>query len=353
VAAVSSPNRFKGLDALAHFDRVTAPKLFVVGNFDQAAPDFSRRYHDESVGPSRLVVLETDLHGNTLVKDEGEFGREARRLLLEFVREPAAAVAQPSIDPGPAPEEDEQADAAPDDATTPPPEDTAPSEPPATTAELEDAAPATPSAVTLHTDDGLDLAATLLPAGDVWVLLGHQLRASREDWGALDEQLQMDGFSVLAWDFRDHGESPNGDEAMIDLDWLAAIDYATDHGAREVWGVGASMGGTSALVVAGRDPRLTGVVTISAPAVFLGLNGGEGVAAMHVPLLIIAGLGDAEAVVGADLFRRTAEEHDVTYDVVLFSTGVHGNGFFQDAELGRTAYEHIRDFMPDPDGATG
>ena len=90
--AISSPNRFKGLDALANFERVTIPKLFIVGELNMAAPDFSRRFHAEAVGPSRLLVLDTDLHGNPLAISE-QFGEEIQDLLVEFVEDPLGTIA--------------------------------------------------------------------------------------------------------------------------------------------------------------------------------------------------------------------------------------------------------------------
>ena len=299
LAAVSSPNRFKGLDALANYERVTVPKLFVVGRADMFAPVFARRYHERATGPSRLVMLETDLHGTTLVQEE-EWGPVARGYVVDFFDDPATMVALPSIDLGPIPggpgDESAQSDQS-QTAQTPTselPEDSYDDSPPATSEPAPGAVPNTDVAdVLLHTDDGFDLAANLRPGGPVWVLLGHQLRDGRDGWGALDDQLQVDGFSVLAWDFRAHGDSPSGDLSDIDLDWLAAIDHARDAGATAIYIVGASMAGTSALVVAALDPRVSGVVTISAPAIFLGFNGGEAVPEIDVPMVFMAGTRDS------------------------------------------------------------
>ena len=91
VGAISSPNTFKGLDALAHYARVTVPKLFIVGADDMAAPKFSRRFHDEATGPSRLEVLPTALHGNVLAVD-AEFGPAIQSLLYAFAADPLATV---------------------------------------------------------------------------------------------------------------------------------------------------------------------------------------------------------------------------------------------------------------------
>ncbi len=92
IFAISSPNRFQGLDALADYDRVTVPMLFIVGADDKAAPDFSQRYFDRAAGPARLNVLNTDLHGATLAKD-GVWGRLVQPMLYEFVADPEGYIA--------------------------------------------------------------------------------------------------------------------------------------------------------------------------------------------------------------------------------------------------------------------
>lgn len=97
IAALSSPNRFKGLDALENYERVTVPRLFIVGAQDVAAPKFSQRFHQRAAGPSRLVVFDTDLHGNRLAVSD-EFGERVQQLLLDFVEDPAATVADTDHD---------------------------------------------------------------------------------------------------------------------------------------------------------------------------------------------------------------------------------------------------------------
>ncbi|MXY78392.1 MAG: alpha/beta fold hydrolase, partial [Chloroflexi bacterium] len=87
IFAISSPNRFQGLDALEHYDQVTVPMLFIVGAGDKAAPDFSQRYFDRAAGLARLNILNTDLHGATLAKD-GVWGRLVQPMLYEFVADP-------------------------------------------------------------------------------------------------------------------------------------------------------------------------------------------------------------------------------------------------------------------------
>ncbi|PZC48568.1 MAG: Esterase/lipase [Chloroflexi bacterium] len=92
IFAISSPNRFQGLDALENYDRVTVPKLFIVGADDMAAPDFSQRYFDMATGPARLDILETALHGNTLAQDP-VWGPIVQPMLYAFAEDPDGYIA--------------------------------------------------------------------------------------------------------------------------------------------------------------------------------------------------------------------------------------------------------------------
>ncbi len=131
IFAISSPNRFQGLDALEHYDRVTVPMLFIVGAGDKAAPDFSQRYFDRAAGPARLDVLNTDLHGNTLAQDS-LWGPRVQPMLYAFVEHPEGYIAQGGVNnltAGAAPDEPQAAPGSDTEAADPaesaPPDDEA------------------------------------------------------------------------------------------------------------------------------------------------------------------------------------------------------------------------------------
>jgi pimeloyl-ACP methyl ester carboxylesterase len=150
------------------------------------------------------------------------------------------------------------------------------------------------------TADGVELVGDVRGTGRAGVVLAHMYPADRTSWEGLSELLAEDGYRVLSFDFRGYGDS-GGDKEIPEMwqDVLAAADELRRRGARTVVAVGASMGGTAALVAASRGD-LDGVVTLSAPSTFMGIVAGpDVVAAVDEPKLFVAAEGDGQAAATA------------------------------------------------------
>ena len=182
--------------------------------------------------------------------------------------------------------------------------------------------------VELETDDNLTLIADHWEGKGTWVLLGHQYPDDRGPWGSIAELLHEEGNSVLAWDFRCHGESECDAESKRDAvqniwrDWNTALDYAVGEGATSIYAVGASMGGNSALQVAADRPEITALATLSAPRKFAGLDAVTPYERVTVPRLLIVGEDDKSAPEFSQWF------HDNSVGpsrLVIFDTELHGN----------------------------
>lgn len=125
----------------------------------------------------------------------------------------------------------------------------------------------------LQTDDGLELAA------DVWrpakpravVVVVHGFTAHRREPAvvAMADALLRDGYAVVVFDARGHGDSPGsctlGDDERLDV--AAAVTAARQLSDRIIV-LGASMGAIAALRFAAdaRADEIDGVVTVSCPA---------------------------------------------------------------------------------------
>lgn len=144
----------------------------------------------------------------------------------------------------------------------------------------------------IRTADGVALRGSYLAVagssansdGEVAVLLAHGFMANRRkpSYARLAEAIAQ-RLPVLALDMRGHGASEGrstlGDRETLDVE--AGVAWLRNTGHRRVIAVGASMGATSVLHAASRGLELSGVVTVSAPAIFRQPPHGRPLAQLH------------------------------------------------------------------------
>ncbi len=233
-------------------------------------------------------------------------------------------------------------------------------------------------AFVLQSADGARVVAEVNGDGDAWVLLGHMYRTkntnptSRRIWDNFAERLVAEGYRVLRWDFRCHGESPCvysrrqiEDVPEIYLEWEAAIDFAVDEGAEQIYGVGVSMGGTSLMQVAAYRTEFTAVSAISSPNIFPNkapkdsdrggedfdrLNGLANIADVNVPKLYMVGARNQCSYWQSNRYFQRAGE---PVRLVIYETNLHGTEILDDEEIGPDAQQELIDFLADPDGVIG
>lgn len=182
---------------------------------------------------------------------------------------------------------------------------------------------------TLDTSDGQQLDARHFPAsGDRIVILLHMYPADQASWFEFAEDLQSRGIDALTFDFRGYGESDGEkDPGVADLDARAALALARERGFERVVLVGASMGGTAAIVVAA-DSEVDGVVALSAPAAMAELDAASVIADVRAPLTLVAADGDLS---GAESLRDLAERADLgDRDVLLLAGRAHGTDLLEE-----------------------
>jgi pimeloyl-ACP methyl ester carboxylesterase len=115
-------------------------------------------------------------------------------------------------------------------------------------------------AVTLTTPDGAELDAALVGEGEIGVVLGHQFRSDFCSWVPFAQQLAQRHRRALAVNFV---------STSLDDDMVAGARELLRRGAKRIILVGASMGGTAALVAA-TNIDVAGVAAVSAPREFSG-----------------------------------------------------------------------------------
>lgn len=233
-------------------------------------------------------------------------------------------------------------------------------------------------AFVLQSSDRARFVAEVNGGGNDWVLLGHMFPTKRTKpthrgiWDKFAERLVDEGYRVLRWDFRCHGESPcvYSDRPIEDVpdiyrEWEAAIDYAVEQGAETLYGIGVSMGGTSLMQVAAYRDEFRAVSAISSPNIFPNstkntsrvyeggfdkLDGLATVADIQVPKLFIAGARNQCSYWQSNRYFRAAGE---PVRFVIYETDLHGTEILDDAEIGPDAVGEVLAFLADPHGVLG
>ena len=177
--------------------------------------------------------------------------------------------------------------------------------------------------------DGTKLAGYRLGRGTTAVLLAHQVRGDACQWASYARRLAARGYLVIAFDFRGYGDSQtrSGRAAgRLAADVAAAARAARARGARKVFAVGASMGGTAVLAAGvNTRPQLSGVVSLSGPATFSWIDALNLVPRLTVPVLYLAGQFDSEFALDAQrLYDATASTDKAIH---ILPVGSHGVDF--------------------------
>jgi pimeloyl-ACP methyl ester carboxylesterase len=135
------------------------------------------------------------------------------------------------------------------------------------------------------------LAAVSIGTARVAVVLAHQSSGSLCQWWPYARTLAA-RFRVVAFDFDGAGASPPGN-GNYPGEVAAAARWARQHGSRRIVLMGASMGGTAVMVAAARlGHSIAGVIDLSGPADFAGMNALGAARRVRVPALFAYGTLD-------------------------------------------------------------
>jgi pimeloyl-ACP methyl ester carboxylesterase len=163
-----------------------------------------------------------------------------------------------------------------------------------------------PQSVDFKATDGVPLRGYLFGKGPTGVILAHMYPADQKSWFPFARRLAEKGYLAMTFDCRGYGESGgNKVIAEIDRDLEGAYRFVQPK-VKKIFLLGASMGGTAAIRVAARNPT-TGVVSLSAPMAFKGLDAGEAIGKIEVPCLFVSAEGDKYAYKAAHEFHEAAK----------------------------------------------
>ena len=178
------------------------------------------------------------------------------------------------------------------------------------------------------------------------VILSHMRPNDQRAWFGFAQELADQGYAALTFDFRGYGET-DGDKdfSKLDEDLSAAVRFMRDRGKQPIFLIGASMGGTTSLVVAA-EQSVDGVIAISAPAKFEDQDALEAIVAVTGPTLFIASEDDTAAVISLDELMEAASEPK---EQEIYVGNAHGTNLL-DGENAAAFRERIFSFLGEARG---
>ena len=178
--------------------------------------------------------------------------------------------------------------------------------------------------VTMRAADGASIYGVEVGTGTAGIVLGHQYFSDHCEFMQFARDLAALGYRALTFDFRGYGASTGGNSARLDLDVAAAVARLRADGATRIKLVGASMGGTAVLVAASRiTPPVDGVVSLSGPTFFRGLNAVQAVRRSHVPVRFAVDRLDRRFAGNATYLMKAAAAKDKA--ILRLSGAGHGS----------------------------
>lgn len=178
--------------------------------------------------------------------------------------------------------------------------------------------------VHIKTSDGVVVYGVEVGTGTTGVVLAHQYFSDHCEFMDFARELGSLGYRALAIDFRCNGLSTCGDSRHLDRDVAAGVGQLRADGATRIKLVGASMGGTAVLIAASSiRPAVDGVVSLSGPAYFRGLDAAGAVRRSQVPVRFLVSKGDRRFARDARYLMRAAAAKDKA--IVRYAGRYHGS----------------------------
>jgi pimeloyl-ACP methyl ester carboxylesterase len=177
--------------------------------------------------------------------------------------------------------------------------------------------------VRFRTSDGARLGGAVVGRGATGVVFAHQVAGDRCQWFTFAQELARLGYRSLVFDMRGYGASTGATNVNPHLDVVAAAAELRRRGARRIVLVGASMGGTGVVAAAPSiRPAIAGVVELSAPTGFGGVDALAAARRLTRPALFVAGRDDGDFARASRALHRAAATKDK--QLVIATTSWHG-----------------------------
>lgn len=202
--------------------------------------------------------------------------------------------------------------------------------------------------VSFRTDDGFTIYGTYYENTGPAIILVHMLNRDRHTWDKFAGELQDNGYAVLSFDSRGHGQSTRqgGSERLwidfsyddfrdMEMDLKAAHSFLNGMGSERVSIIGASIGANTALVYSDNNEDIDSLVLLSP-----GLNY-RTVSTANIqnplPTLLVAGEKDPPAMEGVNVIKANSPESQVK----LYPGQLHGTEILEGTDLDTVILDFI------------
>jgi esterase/lipase len=196
-----------------------------------------------------------------------------------------------------------------------------------------------PNEILLTTSDEVNLTAGYYETntGNHAVLLLHMLGKDRHEYDSLIPTIMQNSYSVLALDFRGHGNSDLNYTTFTDADWQnlvldvqAGVDFLEEKGYTQITVIGASIGANAALKEAVQDPRIDTLILISPGEDYHGLKTLDYAQFYNKPIVVVAAMDDKDAAVAATKIYNAVKTENK--ELKMYPTGGHGTALLTSQE---------------------
>lgn len=197
--------------------------------------------------------------------------------------------------------------------------------------------------INFTTSDDWTIVANYWPANGNAVILLHQLGSDKSSFTNFANELNKNGYAVIALDFRGHGESTthygktetwqsftNADFNDMTKDVSAARDWLTNKGYDEFAIVGASIGANTALNYAANDSDVKTIVLLSPGLEYKGIVVNQTIRNFNRSIFIVASNGDTYSARTAGILYQYASG---AKDIKLYDGVAHGTMLFDRTDL--------------------
>lgn len=211
--------------------------------------------------------------------------------------------------------------------------------------------------IKLTTSDGLNLAGSYFPAAGekkYGIILVHMYNNNRHDWDNLAVKLQKQGFEVLTFDLRGHGQSEgdldkftNSDYQKMVFDVEAAKKFLKEKDRDlKIKLVGASIGANIVLNYAVMDPEIEAVALLSPGLEYHGVTTVDAITQYKKSLLIVASQDDKYSYTSSRKLFDTAPDSDRYKYFQVYKNAGHGTHMLTAVpELGQLIIDFLEDTL--------